>query len=102
MLLGERAPAAPEPGCASLRSAPGGVAVVGLPPGDALIEGGQSGVDVAARRYGPEFALELGRVRPRHAARLELPPDAATRAWELRLSGFSSATVCAAGSEASG
>ena len=71
-------------------------------PGDALIEGGQSGVDVAARRYGPDFALELGRVSRRHAARLELPPDGATRAWELRLSGFSSATVCAAGSEASG
>lgn len=81
-----------------LLAEPGGVAAVELPPGDALIEGGRSGVEVAGRRFGPDFAIELGRVRPSRAARLELPADASSRAWELRLGGFSSATVCAAGS----
>ena len=48
-------------------------------------------------RYSSTFPLDLGEVEPAKPAILEIPGDASSQAWELRLSELRAATVCGRG-----
>ncbi len=83
------------PGCVDLGPDDFGNAVVVLPPGGGTLgASGDSGVHVDGQRYSSDFPLDLGEVKAGGSAVLAIPPDDSAQTWELRLSEFSSATVC--------
>lgn len=94
VLLGEAGPVAG--GCAVAGGEEAfGAAAVSLAPGNALIDSATgSTVAVTARRFGSEFAVDLGAVGPAHPAIVAIPTDGSREPWELRLESSGPVTVC--------
>jgi hypothetical protein len=81
-------------GCVDIRAVRGAHAVVGLPPGSAILRT-RSRVTATLwlRRYASEsFPVPAGTVRG--AALLEIPEDRATEPWELELDASGPVSVC--------
>jgi hypothetical protein len=94
VITGTGAPAPGDPGCTEVTPDDFGNVAVELAPGGALVRGGSAGLELAARRFGEAFELDLGEVVPNGTVEVTIPTDASSEPWELLLTRVETASVC--------
>jgi hypothetical protein len=100
-ILGDSSAIPGRPECVRVDPSEFGVAVISLPPGDALLRAGagrDGALEVLVRRYASEsFSLKLGDLAAGRTARVAIPTDLSDEPWELQLLGSEPFVACGGG-----